>query len=65
MIRNYFGVIHITIEWIIIGNNQPAQDVPGMSPKGPKVCDLQETFRGHSGGQYKNWWFYENIVFQK
>ena len=35
MIRNYFPVIHITIEEIIIGNTQPARDVSGTSPEGP------------------------------
>ena len=34
MIRNYFWVIHITIEKIIIGNTQPAHDDPGTSPEG-------------------------------
>ena len=31
MIRKYFRVIYITIEKIIIGNTQPAHDVPGVS----------------------------------
>ena len=34
MIPNYFCVIHITIEKIIIGNTQPAHDDPGTSPEG-------------------------------
>ena len=34
MIRNYFWVIHITIEKIIIGNTQPAHSDPGTSPEG-------------------------------
>ena len=34
MIRNYFLVIHITIEKIIIGNTQPTHDVSGTSPEG-------------------------------
>ena len=55
MIRNYFWVIYISIEKIIIGNTQPAPDVPGTSPEGPKVQDLQVTFRGLSGDQYRNW----------
>ena len=33
---------------------QPIHDVPRMSPKGPKVQDLQGTFRGLSGDQCKN-----------
>ena len=68
MIRNYFRVMHITIEKIIIGNTQPehdSRDVPWRSPKGPNVRDLRETFRGLSGDQYKNWWFYKKTVFQK
>ena len=32
MILNYFWVMHITIEKIIIRNTQPAQDDPGTSP---------------------------------
>ena len=49
MIRNYFWVIHITIKKIIIGNIQPAQDDPGVSPKCPNVKptrDPQGTLRG-------------------
>ena len=34
MIRNYFWVIHITVEKIIIGNTQPAQDDPETSAEG-------------------------------
>ena len=34
MIRNYFGVIHITIEKIILGNTQPAHNNPGTSSEG-------------------------------
>ena len=33
MILNYFQVIHITIEKIIIGTTQPAHDVPETSPE--------------------------------
>ena len=60
MIRNYWlqpmiWVIYISIEKIIIGNTQPAPDVPGTSPEGPNVQDLQVTFRGLSGDQYRNW----------
>ena len=36
MIRtNYFRVIHITIEKIIIENTEPAHDVLRKSPEGP------------------------------
>ena len=35
MIRNYFWVIHITIEKILIENTQTAHDVPGTSPEVP------------------------------
>ena len=56
VIRNYFGVIHIAIEKIIIGKTQPEQDDPGTSPEGSlKVLiqnlqgKLQETLRGLSG----------------
>ena len=34
MIRNYFWVIHITIEKIIIGNTQPAHNNPETSSEG-------------------------------
>ena len=34
MICNYFWVIHITIEKIIIENTQLAQGDPGTSPEG-------------------------------
>ena len=50
---------------IIIGNTQPAHDVPRTSPKGPNVRDLQGTFRELARYQYKNWWFYEKSVFQR
>ena len=65
MIRNYFRVIHIIIEKIIIGNTQPAYDVLGTSPEGSLTILTSGTYRGPSGDQYKNWWFYEKIVFQK
>ena len=48
MICNYFRMIHITIEKIIIENTWPG-DVPWRFPKGPNVRDLQGTFRGLSG----------------
>ena len=34
MIRNYFWVIHITIEKIIITNTQSVHDDPGDVPEG-------------------------------
>ena len=33
--------------------SQPARDVPGTSPEGPNVRDLQGTFRGLLGDQQK------------
>ena len=68
MIRNYFRVIHITVEKIIIENTQPGQDVPGTSSEAPLKVLTSGTYKGpsgNSGDQYKNWWFYEKIVFQK
>ena len=72
MIRNYFWVIHITFEKIIIGNTQPADSDPGTSPEDSlKVLTynlqgkLQGTLRRLSGDQYQNWWFYEKIASQK
>ena len=57
MIRNYFRVIHITIEKIIIISTHPLYGVPGTSPEGsrksPNVWDLQVTFRELLGDQYK------------
>ena len=49
MIRNYYWVIHITIEKIIIGNTQRAYDNPGASPEGPKVKPTRETTRDPQG----------------
>ena len=61
MIRNYFWVIHITIENIIIGNTRLSHDDPGTSPEGSLKFlmqylqgKLQGTLRGFSGDQYKN-----------
>ena len=65
MIRNYFWVLHITIEKIIIGITQPAHDAPWRSPECPKVRNLQGSFRGLLGDQYKNWYFMEKFFFQK
>ena len=56
MIHNYFRVIYILIEKIVIGNTQERPgDVPWMFSKGPKIRDLQGTLRWLSGDQYKNW----------
>ena len=49
MNRNYFRVMHITIEKIIIGNTQPAHDVPGSSPKGSLKVLTSRTYNGLSG----------------
>ena len=65
MIRNYFRVIHIIIKKIVIRNIQLAHDVLGTSPEGPLIVLTSGTWRGPSGDQYKNWWFYDKIVFQK
>ena len=64
MIRKYFQVIHIIIDKITIGNTQPVHDVLGMSPEGALNVLLSGSYRGPSGDQYKNWWFYEKTVFQ-
>ena len=63
MIHNYFWVMHITVEKIVRGNTQPAHDVPRISPKGPSHWDLQGTFRGLLGDQFKDCRFYENNYF--
>ena len=66
MICNYFRVIRIPVEKIIIGRTtQPTHDVPGTSPEGPLKVLTSGTYRQLSGDQYKNWWFCEKIVFQK
>ena len=49
MIRNYFWLIHITIEKIIIGNTQPAHDVPGKSPEGLLKVLTSGIYKGPSG----------------
>ena len=48
MTRNYFRVIHITIEKIIIGNTQPAH-VPEKFPEGPLKVLTFGTYRKPSG----------------
>ena len=45
MIRNYFRVIHVIIEKIIIGDTQPAHDVPRTSPEGPLKVLISGTYR--------------------
>ena len=67
MICNYFHMMHIKIEKIIIGNTQPVleNDLPQTSPEGSNVRDLQGIFTGHSGGQCKIWRFYEKTVYRK
>ena len=49
MIRNYFQVIYILIEKIVIGNTQPVHDVPGTSPGGLLNVLKSEICRGFSG----------------
>ena len=49
MIRNYFQVMHIIIEKIIIGNTKPAYDVLGTSPEGSLKVLTSETYSGLSG----------------
>ena len=50
MIRNYFRVIYITIEKIIIGNTQPTHEVLWRSPDGPLKVLTSGTYKGPSGG---------------
>ena len=49
MIRNYFRVIHITVNKIIIENTQPAHDVPGTYPEGLLKVLTSGTYKGPSG----------------
>ena len=49
MIRNYFRVLHITIEKIIIGNTQTAHDVPETSPEGSLNALTSRTYKRPSG----------------
>ena len=49
MIRNYFQLIYILTEKIVIGNTQPAHDVPGTSPEGLLKVLKSETCRELSG----------------
>ena len=48
MIRNYFRVIHIIVEKIIIGNTQLAHDVPGKSPEGLLMVLRSGTYKSPS-----------------
>ena len=54
MIRNYFRVIHITIDKITIGNSQPVHDALGMSPEVALKVLLSGSYRAPSRDQYKN-----------
>ena len=49
MIRNYFRVIFILTEKIVIGNTQPTHDVPGTCPEGLLKVLKSDTCRGLSG----------------
>ena len=49
MIRNYFRVIHIIIEKIIIVNTHPAHDILGASPESPLKILTSRAYRGPSG----------------
>ena len=49
MIRNYFRVIHITVEKTFIWNTLPAHDVMGTSPEGPLKVLTSETYKEPSG----------------
>ena len=44
-------------------NTRHLRNFSWRSPKGPKVWDLQRTFRGLLGDQQKNWSFNEKSVF--
>ena len=46
---NYFRLIYILIKKIVIGNTQPAHDVPGTSPEGLRKFLKSETCRVLSG----------------
>ena len=50
MIRNYFRLIYINIEKIIIGNTQPAHDVLGTYPEDPSVLKVLKAL---TSGTYK------------
>ena len=69
MIRNYFRMIHITVEKVIIGNTQPTHDVPGTSPEGPLKVLTSGTCKGPSGNSRgtntKIYDFMKKNIFQK
>ena len=48
MIRNFFRVIHIIVEKIIIGNTQQTHDVQETSPEGPLKVLESGTYKGPS-----------------
>ena len=50
MMRNYFRVMHITSEKIIIGNTQQAGDVLGTSAEDTLKFLTSGTYRAPSGG---------------
>ena len=49
MIRNYFRVIYILIEKIVIENTQTAHDVPEASPESLLEVLKSESYKGLSG----------------
>ena len=57
-------MIHIIIEKVVIRITQPEHNVPGTSPEGPLKVLTFRIFRKLSEDQYKNWSFYEKIVFR-
>ena len=60
MIRNYFRVIHIRSEKIIIGNTQPTHNVPGMYHEGLlKVLSSGTYFQGTLRGPVQKLMIYE------
>ena len=62
MIRNYFRVIHITINKIIIGNTQPAHDVPGTYPEGLLKVLTSGTYKGPSGNSQGTYTKIDNFM---
>ena len=68
MIRNYFRVIHITVEKIITGNTQPAHNFPRTSPEGFLKVVTPWTYKrlgDFQGNNTKIDEFVKKIVFQK
>ena len=62
MIRNYFRVIHITINKITIGNTQPAHDVPGTYPEGLLKVLTSGTYKGPSGNSQGTYTKIDNFM---